>query len=185
MSTPRALLLLAPGAEEMEVSIIVDVLRRAAVEVIVAGVEGGEPVRCSRQLVIQPDVALAAIEGDFDVLLLPGGGEGARRLCANPAVGSWLRRHEQEGRWVGAICAAPSALAAHGVFAGKRMTLFPGLEDKIATHGRHSTERVVSDGKLVTSQGPGTAFEFALTLVANLQGVEKAEQVERQLLLPR
>jgi protein DJ-1 len=135
--------------------------------------------------VIQPDVALSAVQGDFDALLLPGGGEGARRLCAAGAVGDWLRRYEQQGRWVGAICAAPSALAAHGVFAGKQMTIFPGLEDKIATHGRHRAARVVSDGKLVTSQGPGTAFEFALTLAANLQGAETAAQVELSLVLPQ
>lgn len=179
----RALVLLAPGAEEMEVTILVDVLRRAGIEVTLAGVEGARAVRCSRQVVIEPDVALTAVAGEHDALVLPGGGEGARRLCQASEVGALLRRYEKEGKWVGAICAAPSALAAHGVFKGRRMTIFPGLEAKIADHGRVSAERVVEDGRLITSQGPGTAFEFALALVAKLQGEAKASQVAEPLLL--
>jgi protein DJ-1 len=177
METPRALVLLAEGAEEMEATITVDVLRRAEVHVVLAGVDGPEPVRCSRGVRIVPDTALSAVSGDFDVLVLPGGKGGADRLAAAPAVGALLRAQIASGRGVAAICAAPIALAAHGVFSGARMTCHPSVNDVVARHGRLTDAPVVEDATLVTSQGPGTAFLFALALVARLRGADVAERV--------
>ncbi|HTM43706.1 MAG TPA: DJ-1 family glyoxalase III [Polyangiaceae bacterium] len=183
--TSRALLLLATGAEEMEVAIAADVMRRAGIEVTVAGVDGAQPVRCSRGLLITPDLDLNDAQGKYDALVLPGGAAGAGRLCASAQVGKLLREQEASGLLLAAICAAPSALKAHGVFAGKRMTIYPGMENEIVGHGQVEHDRVVIDGNLITSRGPGTAFEFALAIVECLQGAKIAQQVEGPLLLGR
>jgi protein DJ-1 len=179
----RALVILAPGAEEMEVAIVVDVLRRGKIEVVLAGLDGPHPVSCSRQLLIQPDAALNQVTGTFAALVLPGGAPGAKRLAESAVVGQLLKDFERSGKLVAALCAAPTVLQAHGVFAGRRMTSFPSFHAELAAHGTIEQRRVVQDGNLITSQGPGTAFEFALAIVAHLKGGEVAAQVEGPLLL--
>lgn len=178
-----ALVILAQGGEEMEATITIDVLRRGGVDVVVAGLDGDAPVLCSRKVRIVPDVALAAAKGPFDVVILPGGLEGAKRLSESTAVGELLRAQEAAGRAVAAICAAPIALARHDVFAGHRLTGYPSVHDEIAKHGELVSASVVQDRNLVTSQGPGTAFAFALALVERLAGKETADQVRKGLLL--
>ncbi|MCB9636532.1 MAG: DJ-1/PfpI family protein, partial [Sandaracinus sp.] len=95
---PTALVLLAEGAEEMEVVILVDVLRRGGIEVTLAGLDGPEPVRCSRGVLLTPDVGLADAPADPDVLVLPGGAGGAERLAASEEVGTRLRARQETGR---------------------------------------------------------------------------------------
>lgn len=182
--TPRALVVLAEGAEEMEAIITVDVLRRAGVEVVLAGLDGADPVTCSRKVRVVPDTSLAAAGNDFEVLVLPGGAEGARRLAQSSAVGTLLREREQRGALVAAICAAPMALARHGVFAGRRMTSHPSVAETVGAHGKIADDPVVDDGNLVTSRGPGTAFPFALHLVERLCGADKAAEVKKPMVFP-
>lgn len=184
MPTPRALVILAEGAEEMETTIIVDVLRRAEVDVVLAGLDGPAPVRCSRGVLLVPDAALSDVTGDVDALVLPGGKGGAERLAASPAVGERLRAQAAAGRLVAALCAAPVALAAHGLFAGRRMTCHPSVYDIVTAHGQLAAGPVVDDGQLVTSQGPGTAFLFALRLVERLRGPDVAARVRAPMMLP-
>lgn len=179
----RALVLLAEGAEEIETVTVVDILRRGGVEVTLAGVEGSRPARCSRGVVIVPDAPLVEVDGDFDLLVLPGGAEGARRLGESPEVGRLLRRHEQEGRLVGAICAAPLALRAHGAFAGRSMTCHPTVVKDVEEHGTMARGPVVEDDNLVTSQGPGTAMLFALALLRRLVGESRADEVRAPLMI--
>jgi protein DJ-1 len=179
---PRALVLLASGAEEMEVVIVVDVLRRAGVEVVLAGVEGREPVVCSRKVVVAPDCALSEARGTFDLLVLPGGAKGAETLAASPVVQTLLREQERAGRYIGAICAATVALVAAGVGKGLPLTSHPSVKARVEGHGPYREERVVRAGKLVTSRGPGTAMEFALALVAELLGAEAARKVAEPML---
>lgn len=185
----RALVLLAPGAEEMETTIIVDVLRRAEVEVVLAGLEGNGPVRCSRGVQLVPDASLdeqlpALERGEFEAVILPGGAGGADKLAASAVVGRVLSRQWEAGRVVAAMCAAPLALAAHGIATGATVTCFPSLRARVeATHVWRG-ERVVRSGQLTTSQGPGTTFEFALALVEQLAGSEVAARVRAPLLLP-
>lgn len=181
----RALVIVAEEAEEMEVVITVDVLRRAQVEVDVAGLEGPGVVRCSRGVKLEPDLALADARGPYDVVILPGGLGGVRRLSASAAVGALLREREASGARVAAICAAPAALVEHGVFRGRRMTSHPSAQAAVAGHGALLDDRVVVDGSLVTSQGPGTAFEFALALVRELVGEAKAQEIAPGMILPR
>jgi protein DJ-1 len=182
---PRALVILAEGAEEMEATIAVDVLRRAEIEVVLAGLDGADPVRCSRGMRVVPDTSLAEVGGaDFDVIVLPGGKGGAERLAGSAAVGDLLRAQVAAGRTVAAICAAPIALRTHGVFEGSRMTCHPSVNEVVGGHGRLTAGAVVADGQLITSQGPGTAFLFALSIVERLKGPDVAEKVRGPMMLP-
>lgn len=178
-----ALVILAAGAEEMEVSIVVDVLRRAAIKVTLAGLSGSGPVTCSRGLRILPDVALGDVAGSFDAVVLPGGAQGAENLASSPLVGRHLRTQWQRGRIVAAICAAPLALLRHEIGLGEKLTSHPSVADALQNAYAWSSERVVEAGPLITSQGPGTSFEFALTLVRRLRGPDVERSVAGPLLL--
>jgi protein DJ-1 len=189
-----ALVILAPGAEEIEVSIIVDVLRRASVKVTLAGLGGSAAVTCSRGLRLVPDVALGDVAGNFDAVVLPGGAKGADNLASSPLVGRHLKNQWQRGRIVGAICAAPLALLRHEIGLGLTLTSHPSVADSLQSAYTWSSDRVVESGPvgtlplndrpLITSQGPGTAFEFALTLVRRLRGAEEERAVRGPLILP-
>ena len=181
----RALVLLAEGAEEMETVICVDILRRAGIDVVLAGLDGSEPVRCSRGVVLVPDAALADVATEaFDAVVLPGGAGGADRLAASPTVGELLRQREADGAWVAAVCAAPAVLATHRVFAGRSMTSHPAVADVVARHGKRTDDPVVCDGALITSQGPGTSVLFALQIVEVLCGAAKASEVRNPMQIP-
>ncbi len=181
----RALVLIADGTEEIEFTIVVDVLRRAGVEVVAAGLEGVDPVVCSRGVGIVPEAAFAEVSAQsFDLLVLPGGGDGARRFRESKALGDLLRTREKSDLPVAAICAAPSALAAHGVAAGRRMTAHASVKEQVAAHGQWSDDPVVEDGSWITSQGPGTAFPFAFALVARLSGEAKVAEVRTPMQFP-
>lgn len=195
MSTDKtALVILAPGAEEMEVSIIVDVLRRASVKVTLAGLAGSNAVTCSRSLRIVPDVALGDVAGSFDAVVLPGGAQGAENLASSSLVGRHLKSQWQRGRIVAAICAAPIALLRHEIGKGLTVTSHPSVREQLEGAYTWSRERVVESGAiasaevatppLITSQGPGTAFEFALTLVRRMRGVDVERAVAGPLILP-
>jgi protein DJ-1 len=181
---PTALVLVAQGSEEMETVISIDVLRRGGIDVTVAGVVGTDPIRCSRGVVITPDVALDSVDGDFDIVVLPGGGEGAQRLALSATVGDVLRRQEESGRLVGAICAAPIALEAHGVFEGRQLTSHPSVKEMVEDWGEYSEHPVVADGNLITSRGPGTAFPFALRIVGTLTDAQRMLEVRAPMMFP-
>lgn len=183
----KVLVPLAAGAEEMETVIIVDVLRRAGLDVVLAGLDGTAPVLCSRNVQVLPDCALAAAieKGPYDAVVLPGGAKGAENLAASPVIQNLLSTQAGEGRLVAAICAAPIALKAAGVGQGRALTSHPAVKEKVAAFGSYKEDRVVRDGKLVTSRGPGTAFEFALVLIEDLLGREAAENVAGPMLLPK
>jgi protein DJ-1 len=184
---PTALVVLAEGAEEMEVTIIVDVLRRAGVEVTLAGLDGAAPVGCSRRVVIVPDMALSRAGYDHTALILPGGAGGAKRLGASSTVGDLLRGFSLTNRLVGAICAAPTALVQHNVFVGRKMTCHPSVRDIVWMHADMArsgpVEPVVEDRNLITGSGPGASFRFALALAARLVGPERAKGVAPPLML--
>ncbi|XP_042334491.1 Parkinson disease protein 7 [Sceloporus undulatus] len=183
----RALLLLAEGAEEMEAVIPADLLRRAGVSVTVAGVSGKGPVRCSRDVLICPDASLedARKQGPFDVVLLPGGNLGAQNLCQSPAVKEVLKDQDARKGLIAAICAGPTALLAHGIGFGRKVTTHPLAKDKMMSgdHYKYSENRVEKDGHILTSRGPGTSFEFGLAIVEELLGKEVAAQVKAPLVL--
>lgn len=181
--THRALVLIADGTEEMEFTIVVDVLRRAGVEVVAAGLDGPDPVTCSRGVRIVPDEALADVEWPFHLVVLPGGAEGARRFAESADLGGALDLHQRQGGEIAAICAATAALVTHGIGVGARLTSHPSVKDEVARRADWADAAVVEDRHLVTSQGPGTAFEFALALVRRLRGEFVAEKVRAPMML--
>ena len=176
----RVLVPLAPGAEELEAVTVIDLLRRAGFTVVVAGLDDG-PVQCSRGVVIVPDQPLAEVlNEDFDLIVLPGGLPGADHLRDDSRVQSLLLRQSDAGRLVGAICAAPKALASAGLLKGRRVTSYTGALDESGTPSTGAAVEV--DAGVVTGRGPGVAMDFALTLIEQLAGVEARARVEGPLL---
>jgi 4-methyl-5(b-hydroxyethyl)-thiazole monophosphate biosynthesis len=171
----RVLVPLAEGFEELEAVTIIDILRRAGVEVVVASL-AGSPVTGSHGIRLAADTPLAAVlEQDFDMIALPGGMPGAEHLKNDPRIAGFVRRLHGRGSPVAAICAAPMVLAAAGVLEGRRATGYPGfLADAAA-------DAVVVDRNVITSRGPGTALDFALTLVETLAGAAARHEVESRL----
>jgi 4-methyl-5(b-hydroxyethyl)-thiazole monophosphate biosynthesis len=174
---------LAQGCEELEAVTIIDLLVRAGVEVVSAGLDGA-PVKASRGVVLIPDTTLdEALQRHFDMVVLPGGLPGANHLNDDPRIQALVKKMAAEGRYTAAICAAPRVLANAGVLSGKRATSYPGTLDKMALPDvEYREETVVRDGKVITSRGPGTAMEFALTLIEALMGKGKRDEVAAGLL---
>ena len=179
----RVLVPLAQGCEELEAVTVVDLLRRAGVEVVTAGLAAG-PVRASRGVVLLPDATLdEVLDQDFDMVVLPGGLPGADHLDADPRVHRLLRRMAEAGRYTAAICAAPKVLASAGLLDSRRATAYPGVLDPLQLpRTQILRDAVVSDGRVVTSRGPGTAMDFALELVERLLGRARRDEVERALV---
>jgi 4-methyl-5(b-hydroxyethyl)-thiazole monophosphate biosynthesis len=179
----RILVPLADGCEELEAVTIIDLLRRAGLEVVTAGLRDG-PVKASRGVVLLPDTTLDAVLGDdFDMIVLPGGLPGADHLDQDPRVHRLIQRLAEQGKFTAAICAAPKVLASAGVLDGRRATAYPGVIDASALPATRVLEQaVVVDGTVVTSRGPGTAMDFALELIEQLAGRAAREAVEAPLL---
>lgn len=135
---------------------------------------------------IVPDTTLdAVLDRDFDMLVLPGGLPGADNLNADPRIRELLRKLADSGRWTGAICAAPKVLASAGLLDGRHATSYPGsLDGSPVKDMTYEEKPVVVDGKVVTSRGPGTAMDFALTLIELLAGKAKRDEVEKGLMRP-
>lgn len=177
----KVLIPLAQGCEELEAVTVADILRRAGINVITAGLEAGA-VRASRGMVLLPDATLVeALGTEFDMIVLPGGMPGAEHLKNDARVIALLKSMAAEGKYTTAICAAPMALHAAGLLEGKRATSFPGVLDRLPGTHAFLNDKVVVDGKVVTSRGPGTAMDFALTLVELLLGKPRRDAVEADL----
>ena len=179
----KALIPIANGCEEMEAVIIIDTLRRAEWDVVAAGLTAGT-IEAANGVKLVPDIPWDQINpADFDVLLLPGGFGGTMALSEHLGVQQALRDFNEKGKWIGSICAAALALHAAGILEGKKFTCYPGVEQKLPSHVQPVNEAVVVDGHLITSQGPGTAFEFALKVIAECSSPNTAAEVRAGLLL--
>jgi 4-methyl-5(b-hydroxyethyl)-thiazole monophosphate biosynthesis len=176
---------LAQGCEELEAVTIIDLLVRAGIEVVSAGLEPGA-VTASRGVVLLPQMSLdEALERDYDMVVLPGGMPGAEHLDNDPRIHELLCRMADSGKFIAAICAAPKVLANAGLLAGRRATSYPGYVDRMNLPDvTYQQEAVVQDGKVITSRGPGTAMDFALTLIERLAGRDKRDEVEAGLQRP-
>jgi 4-methyl-5(b-hydroxyethyl)-thiazole monophosphate biosynthesis len=174
---------LAEGFEELEAVTIIDILRRADIKVVVAGLKSG-PVKASRGTVVVPDTDLdSALKDDYDMVVLPGGLPGAENLNNDPRIHDICRKMVESGKFAGAICAAPMVLANAGILNGKQATSYPGFLDRMAMPGvTYRTDKVVRDDKVITSRGPGTAMDFALAIVEALADRPKREEVEKGLV---
>ncbi|MBI2435305.1 MAG: DJ-1/PfpI family protein [Candidatus Hydrogenedentes bacterium] len=180
---PKVLVPLANGCEELEAVTIIDLLRRAGVEVVTAGLDD-QPVTASRGVRIVPDVSLdTALESEYDMVVLPGGMPGAENLEEDRRVIALLKKMAASGAFTAAICAAPKVLAEAGLLEGKKVTSYPGFLEPDRYPGLHYTGNPVEkDGKTITSRGPGTAMDFALELINTLCGKEIRNKVEKSLV---
>ncbi|XP_014560377.1 hypothetical protein COCVIDRAFT_89530 [Bipolaris victoriae FI3] len=192
---PKALILVADGSEEIEFVTPYDVLTRAGFEVKSAGVslQNEAYAHMSRNIRIVPDysnlnsVPLQPAHEHFDVLILPGGGPGSKTFCESDAVLKLIHDFQQAGKWVAAICAATTALVASTKKFDKekkRVTSHPSVAEEIKVGGwQYSEDRLVVDGKVITSRGPGTAMLFALTIVEVISGKEKRDEIAGPMVL--
>lgn len=180
--TKRILIPLAPGFEEIEAVTLVDVLRRAGLEVILAGLQPGA-LEGARGVRVEVDTTLAQVDlGSFDAIILPGGMGGTRALMESERLLAGLRAHHGSGRLIGAICAAPMVLERAGLLEGVEVTSHPSVRAKLGAAVVLDEPRVVQSGQIWTSQGAGTAMEFALALVAELCGEAERAQVAAGLV---
>lgn len=181
----KVLVPLAPGFEEIEAVTVIDILRRAGVDVTVAGVTPGD-VKGRTQIRIRPDVSMDEVVGrTYDMVVLPGGAGAVDYLKKDVRLHEILRMMDGQGKKTAAICAAPTVLTALALLDGKRLTSHPSVRAELSEQAmdvQYSEDRVVVDGNLITSRSPGTAMEFAFRLVEILEGRPKAEEINRGVL---
>lgn len=172
---PSVLTILAEGFEEIETVTPVDVLRRGGVDVTLAALADGIHVSGRTGITLHADTTLTLVEArDFDCLFLPGG-PGVKNLRADPRVRTLVQRYHQAGKWLAALCAAPTVLHDAGILADRRYTAHFSVANELPA--LLPTERVVVDSRLLTSRGAGTALDFALELLARLTTPEKSREV--------
>ena len=183
----RIAVLLADGFEEVEAITPIDFLRRAGVEVIIVGVTGGLATG-GHNIRVGSDMRIDQVTEEFiagvDGVLVPGGTRGAENIAASDHAMGLIRHCLDTGKLVAALCAAPGVvLGANGLLTGRRFTCYPGFETRVVD-GVFSEERVVVDGNVITSRGPGTAAEFALAVIRYLVGEKEASDLHRRTLQP-
>ena len=176
-----ALVFLAPGFEEIEAITVIDILRRAEIETVVAGLVTN-PIMAARQSRHLADIHLADVDParEFEIVVLPGGAEGAKHLAESPLVHAWLVRQRERDQWVAALCAAPTALLALGWLKPEQKVIgHPSVQSQFPTGQVQADKRVVVDGKLITSLAAGSAMEFAYEIVRQLRGPQAVTKVNQ------
>ena len=180
----RMLVLVADGFEETELVAPVDIWIRGGVKVTLASIDDDAEVEGGHNLVLKADAGLSELNlNDYNAVFLPGGSRGVDNLKHSEAVLDIVREYHEKGKLVTAICAAPSVLAAAGITFKHKITSYPGMDGDLKKFcASYSTDRVVVDGKLVTSRGAGTAEEFGLKVLEILEGKEVSERVREQMV---
>lgn len=177
----KVLMPLAQGFEEIEAVTVVDILRRAEIDVVIAGLQPG-PIEGAHNISIIPDTTIDAVNSDsFDMIVLPGGQPGTDNLNADSRIHALLDEFAAREKLIGAICAAPIVLAASGLLHGKTVTCYPSYKNNLEG-AVYEDKSVITTGNLITSKGPGTAVIFGLEIVAQLAGKHVADRVSRDLL---
>jgi len=174
---------LAQGCEELEAVTIMDLLVRAGVTVISAGLDD-QPIKASRGTVLLASTTINKVKAaDIDMMVLPGGLPGADNLNNDPYIQNLITQLNDHEKPIAAICAAPKVLALAGLLNGKKATAFPGIleELKLKKVQIDHSQSVVIDGNIITSKGPGTAMDFTLELIALLCGANKRKEIESAL----
>ncbi|KAL1926898.1 hypothetical protein VTP01DRAFT_5228 [Rhizomucor pusillus] len=189
MATKKALVLLADGTEEMEFTISVDILRRAKVDVTIAGVrlKNHTFAECSRNVKIVPDVEfehqnISWEAKDYDAVVIPGGLQGAETMKNDPSVQRLVSSFYECRKIVAFICAGTLVAKSAGVPRGHKVTSHPSVKDQLTDIYEYSEDRIVVDQNVITSRGPGTAFLFALTIVEHLVGKEAVEEMKKAMV---
>ncbi len=178
---PKMLVPLAEGFEEIEAITIIDICRRSGIDVSVAGVNG-MTIKGGQGIEVAADCLIDSIDiNSFDMITLPGGLDGTLILSESENVQSILKQMKDQGKYIGAICAAPLALHTADVL-NKDFTCYPSIENQIRIDGYHNDQTTVIDGKVMTSQGVGTAIDFALKIVRQLLGESSFRELKKNIL---
>ena len=182
MAGIKVAVLLAPGFEEVEAMTPIDFLRRAGIQVVVTGVGGGL-IEGSHGVKVQVDVTSDELTDDFDGVVVPGGMPGSANLAASEDVSAFIRKLNRKGKLIASICAAPAVvLAPLGILEGKKATCYPASADELKKFADFREERVVKDGNVITSRGPGTAAEFSIKVISYLAGEKPAHKIHIETL---
>lgn len=178
----KVAVLLADGFEEIEALTAVDLLRRARVYVDTVSITEEYVVHGAHGINVQTEDLFEEVNfAEFDMVVLPGGLPGTTNLNDHAGVQGVVKEFAGSGKYVGAICAAPSILGNLGLLKGRHATSYPSFEEKLA--GAIVTRNaVVQDGNLITSRGMGTSIDFALKLVEVMAGAEKADEIADSIL---
>jgi 4-methyl-5(b-hydroxyethyl)-thiazole monophosphate biosynthesis len=169
---------LAEGFEEIEAMAVIDILRRAGIDVVTAGLQGSI-VKSSRNVKVIADKKIDDIKEDFDAIVLPGGNPGYLNLMKSQKIMKMIKEFDSKNKIIGAICASPMILAKLGILDNKKATIYPGMEKELP---KPRSEKVIVDGNIITSQGPGTAIDFALKIVEILEGKSKADAIKKEIV---
>ncbi len=182
----KSYVFLANGFEEVETLTVIDILRRAGVEVITVSIDDAPFTTGAHGVSVAADLGYTEVQGfnDADFLILPGGMPGASNLASFAPLNALLKSHNADGGNIAAICAAPAVvLAPLGILKGKKAICYPGFEDKLKEAGaKLGNPPVCVDGNIVTSNGPASAIPFALTIASKAVGEQKAREVGEGLL---
>lgn len=178
----KAGIFLADGFEEIEGLTVVDILRRAQIDIRMISINSTKKVTGAHGIVLEADEVLEEADIDsLELLVLPGGMPGTMHLGACDRLKEALKKADEQKRGIAAICAAPSVLGDLGMLAGKKAVCYPGFESRLAG-AEVVYEPVVTDGHITTSRGMGTAIDFALELAARLQGRESADRIGKSII---
>jgi len=180
----KILIPLAPGFEEIEAVTNIDVLRRAGLDVLTAGV-GSREIKGDHGIKIEADTEISEVSSDhLSAVVLPGGMPGAANLRDSAHLLKLIKEVYEADNLCAAVCAAPMVLDAAGILEGKNATSYPGF-DKEMPSCNYQEERVVIDGNIITGRGPGVAMEFAMAIVEYLLNAEERVQLEDAMLVKR
>lgn len=180
----KVLVLLADGFEEIEAVTCIDVLRRADLKVVTASITNRGVVCGSHNVKIQAEARLCDFSGLPDALVLPGGMPGAENLARSLKVENLIKKCHKNKKIIAAICASPAiVLVPSEVLTGKRATCYPQFKKNLSAKTTYVDKKVVIDGHIITSQGPGTTFYFALKIVEALRGIKVAKAIKKRALV--
>lgn len=177
----KALVVLSDGFEEIEALTIVDLLRRAGIETIMAGLNENITITGSHDIKVIADTPLDSFFGAFDALILPGGMPGTTNLAASKKLISLVKLSHESGILCAAICAAPLVFETAGILHGRAFTCYPGTVDKIKS-GTYREDAVVEDGSIITSRGVGTAIAFSLQIIRYLKDDQSAASLAEAIV---
>lgn len=171
-------ILLGDGFETVEALCPCDLMRRAGISVALTSVMDSKEVVSGQNITVMADIMLSEVDFDAaEMVMLPGGLGGVENILKNAAACDLVCKAAAAGKWVSAICAAPTVLAKLGLLEGKKATVYPGMEAQLTGAQAQVGSRFVRDGRIITGEAAGSSFDFGLELVAQLKGQEAAEQV--------
>jgi 4-methyl-5(b-hydroxyethyl)-thiazole monophosphate biosynthesis len=180
----KVLLHLADGFEEIEALSVVDILRRANITVKTVSITGKKEVLGAHDIPVLADELFENADySKADMLVLPGGSAGAQTMKQHAGLEQQLKKAAADNKWIAAICAAPTVLGKLGMLNGKAATCYPGHEDELKGADTSLLDSVIIDGRIITSRGPGTSFDFAFALVEVLKGKELAAELKQKMII--